>query len=117
MQSGYTASLCVKVGVRTIWTLSFGDKEIPAGDSVVRLETSSNWVMTGFSETCCKKFFSSVEFREVFYLQRNPMLPILKSVKIRSFPKEKETVKPAKAREVFWPVSCEPQGVFEEWWL
>lgn len=92
LQLGHTALLCVKVRVRTIHTLSFGDRKVPAvksaADCVVRLEISSNWGMAGFSETC-KRLFASVKFREVCSLQRNPMLPIFKSVRIQSFPKKK----------------------------
>lgn len=93
MQLGHTALLCVKVRVTTVRTLSFGDRKVPtvksAADCVVRLEISSNWGMAGFRETCCKRLFASVKFREVCSLQRNPMLPIFKSVRIQSFQKKK----------------------------
>lgn len=115
LQLGHMASLCVKVRVRTMCTLSFGEKKSTCNRLCVRLETSSNWGMIGFSEICCKRLFSSVKFREVCSLQRNPMLPILKSVRNQSFPQK--TVKPAKWREVCWPVSCEPEGFLEEQWL
>lgn len=45
LQSGHTVSLCVKVGVRMICALSFGERKTPAADYVVSLETSSNWDM------------------------------------------------------------------------
>lgn len=42
VQSGHASSLWVKAGVRTVFTLPFGDRTAPAADCTVRLETSSN---------------------------------------------------------------------------